>query len=128
MRLVSSGAGTNGAGPSSAAATQEENFMDDDTLKCAICMQLCERPVTVRFQLIYFPRSKPPCSLLSPSKHTSILTSSSFFGILSRPLASIISASNASKIWSRKLRKKLALVAATNSEQNLLPILVLTPL
>jgi hypothetical protein len=38
-----------GAGPSSAAAAQEEDLMDDDTLKCAICMQLCERPVTVSF-------------------------------------------------------------------------------
>ncbi|KAG7672878.1 putative E3 ubiquitin-protein ligase ORTHRUS 2 [Nannochloris sp. 'desiccata'] len=42
--------GTNGAGPSSAAATQEEDLMGDDTLKCAICMQLCERPVTAPCQ------------------------------------------------------------------------------
>ena len=44
-------------GPSSAtgAATgtaqdddDDDNLLDDDTLKCAICMQLCERPITVR--------------------------------------------------------------------------------
>jgi hypothetical protein len=49
MRFVSDLGFYAGAGPSSAAATQQEDLLDDDTLKCAICMQLCERPVTVRF-------------------------------------------------------------------------------
>lgn len=37
------------------AEEEKETFLDD-TLKCAMCMELCERPVTVSYGLLSFDR------------------------------------------------------------------------
>lgn len=37
-----------GSGANAKAAADEDSLLDDEALKCTICLNLCERPVTVR--------------------------------------------------------------------------------